>query len=59
MNLSRHAINRMRAGGEGHSRVPHSRVPILDNNVWGDDAFEPDGVNDFIRRVGPEELDQR
>ena len=54
-----HAADLLRADAEGRSYFPRSRVPILDLDLSDEDASEPDGVNDFVRHLGSEELDQR
>lgn len=59
INGSRNAIDRLCADGEGHLYVPYGLVPILDDNFSDDGMFEPDGVNDFVRHAGADELDQR
>jgi hypothetical protein len=54
----RYATDRLRAGAEEKSYFPHAHVPILDVDFSYEDASEPDGVNDFVRHLGSEELDQ-
>ena len=54
----RYATDRLRAEAEEKSYFPHAHVPILDVDFSDDEAFEPDGINDFVRQLGPAELDQ-
>ena len=54
-----HAADLLRADAEERSYFPHSHVPILDLDFSDEDASAPDGVNDFVRHLGSEELDQR
>jgi hypothetical protein len=53
-----HLTDRLRADAEEKSYFPHHHVSILDVDLSYDDASEPDGVNDFVRHLGSEELDQ-
>jgi len=53
-----YATDGLRADATKRSYYPDALVPILDVDLSYEDAFEPDGVNDFVRRLGSEELDQ-
>lgn len=54
-----YAIDGLRTGAAERSYFPDALVPILDLDSSDEDASEPDGVNDFLRHLGSEELDQR
>jgi hypothetical protein len=54
-----YASDRLRADAEESSYLPHAHLPILDGQFPDEDTSEPDGVNDFGRHLGSEELDQR
>jgi len=49
----------LRARADARSCFPHSRVAILDSDFSDEDGSEPDGVNDFVHRLGSEQLDQQ
>jgi hypothetical protein len=53
-----YATDRLRADTVERSYFPHAHVPILDVDLSYEDASEPGGVNDFVRHLGSEELDQ-
>ncbi len=48
----------LRADAGDQSYFPHAHVPILDVDFSDEYASEPDGVNDFVRHLGSEELDE-
>lgn len=50
-----HATDGLRADAVKRSYFPDALVPILDVDLSYEDAFEPDGVNDFVRRPASEE----
>lgn len=54
-----HATDLLRADAEERSCFPHGHVPILDVDFSDDEASEPDGVNDFVRHLGSEQLEQQ
>ena len=54
-----YVADRLRAGAEEKFYFPHAHVSILDVDLSYEDASEPDGVNDFVRHLRSEELDQR
>lgn len=54
-----YATDGLRADAVERSYFPDALVSILDVDLSYEDAFEPDGVNDFVRRRGSEELDQQ
>ena len=54
---SRNGMDRIHADAEEKMYFPHAHVPILDDEL-DDEGFEPDGVNNFMRHLGPEELDE-
>lgn len=47
-----------RGDAEDDSCFPHAHVAILDVDYSDDDACEPDGVNEFVRYSGFDEVDQ-
>ena len=53
-----YAADGLRADTVERSYYPDALVPILDVDLSYEDAFEPDGVNDFARHLGSGELDQ-
>ncbi len=54
-----HATDRLRAYAVDRFYFPDALVPILDADLSDDDASEPDGVNDYVRQLGSEQLDQQ
>jgi hypothetical protein len=53
-----YATDCLRVDAEEKSYFPHAHVPILDVDCLEEDAYEPDGVNESVRHLGAEELDQ-
>ena len=53
-----YATDRLRADTVERRYFPDALVPILDDDLSYGDALEPDGVNEFVRQLGAEELDQ-
>ena len=53
-----YGTDRLRSDAAERSYFPDALVPILDDDLSYEDASEPDGVNEFVRQLGSEELDQ-